>query len=256
MGPTGKAIFLTKGVGRHREKLTSFELALRDARIAEFNLVRVSSIFPPGCKVISIQDGLKTLTPGQIVYTVMYDNSTDEPHRLMATSVGLAIPADKDQYGYLSEHKSFGQTDERAGDYAEDLAATMLATALGVDFDPNVSYDERKDVWKLSDKIVQTRNITQSAIGDRDGLWTTVVTAAVFVNLPTTDKQPGSRRSRNSRRVTVLFATTITIRRKSFRCSFPTESGRVPASGGIRDTTRFGNCFRASRNGSVFHSTT
>ena len=188
MGPTGKGIFLTKGVGRHREKLTSFELALRDARIAEFNLVRVSSIFPPGCKVVSIQDGLNTLTPGQIVYTVMYDNSTDEPHRLMASSVGLAIPADKDQYGYLSEHKSFGQTDEKAGDYAEDLAATMLATALGVDFDPNVSYDERKDVWKLSDKIVQTRNITQSAIGDCDGLWTTVVTAAVFVNLPTTDK--------------------------------------------------------------------
>jgi arginine decarboxylase len=189
MGPTGKAIFLTKGVGRHREKLTSFELALRDARIAEFNLVRVSSIFPPGCKVISIQDGLKTLTPGQIVYAVMYDNSTDEPHRLIAASVGLAIPADKDQYGYLSEHKSFGQTDEKAGDYAEDLAATMLATSLGVDFDPNVSYDERKDVWKLSDKIVQTRNITQSAIGDRDGLWTTVVTAAVFVNLPTPEKQ-------------------------------------------------------------------
>jgi len=74
MGPIGKAIFLTKGVGKHREKLTSFELALRDARIAEFILVRVSSIFPPGCKVISIQDGLKTLTPGQIVYAVMYDN--------------------------------------------------------------------------------------------------------------------------------------------------------------------------------------
>jgi arginine decarboxylase len=184
MGPIGKGIFLTKGVGKHREKLTSFELALRDARIAEFNLVRVSSIFPPGCKVVSIQDGLKTLTPGQIVFAVMYDNSTNEPHRLVAASVGLAIPADKDQYGYLSEHKSFGQTDEKAGDYAEDLAATMLATALGVDFDPNVSYDERKGVWKLSDKIVQTRNITQSAVGDRDGLWTTVVTAAVFVDVP------------------------------------------------------------------------
>jgi len=184
MGPTGKGIFLTKGVGRHREKLTSFELALRDARIAEFNIVRVSSIFPPGCRVLSIQEGLKTLRPGQIVYAVMYDNATDEPHRLVAASVGLAIPADKDQYGYLSEHKSFGQTDQKAGDYAEDLAASMLATALGIELDPNVSYDERKDVWKLSDKIVQTRNITQSAIGDRDGLWTTVVAAAVFVDLP------------------------------------------------------------------------
>ncbi len=184
MGPTGKAIFLTKGVGKHREKLTSFELALRDARIAEFNIVRVSSIFPPGCKVISVQEGLKQLTPGQIVYAVMYDNATNEPHRLVASSVGLAIPANKDQYGYLSEHKSFGETDQRAGDYAEDLAATMLATILGVDFDPDTSYDERKDIWKVSDKIVTTRNITQSAIGDRDGLWTTVVAAAVFVDHP------------------------------------------------------------------------
>jgi len=188
MGPTGKAIFLTKGVGKHREKLTSFELALRDARIAEFNLVRVSSIFPPNCRVVSIQDGLKTLSPGQIVFAVMYDNATNEPHRLVATSVGLAIPADKNSYGYLSEHKSFGQTDQKAGDYAEDLAATMLATSLGVDFDPNVSYDERKDIWKLSDKIVQTRNITQSAIGDRDGLWTTVVAAAVFFDFPSNGK--------------------------------------------------------------------
>ena len=64
----------------------------------------------------------------------------------------------------------------------------MLATSLGVDFDPNVSYDERKDIWKLSDKIVQTRNITQSAIGDRDGLWTTVVAAAVFCDLPSNVK--------------------------------------------------------------------
>jgi arginine decarboxylase len=120
--------------------------------------------------VIPIQDGLNALQPGQIVYAVMYDEATNEPHRLVAASVGLAIPADKDQYGYLSEHKSFGQTDQKAGDYAEDLAATMLATALGIDFDPNVSYDERKDIWKLSDKIVRTRNITQSAIGDRDGV--------------------------------------------------------------------------------------
>jgi len=184
MGPIAKGIFLTKGVGKHREKLSSFELALRSAGIAEYNIVRVSSIFPPNCKVISIQEGLKRLTAGQIVYAVMYDNATNEPHRLVAASVGLAIPANPSQYGYLSEHRSFGETDQKAGDYAEDLAATMLATILGVDFDPNASYDERKDIWRMSDKIVQTRNVTQSAIGDRDGLWTTVVAAAVFVDLP------------------------------------------------------------------------
>jgi len=184
MGPTPKGIFLTKGVGKHREKLTSFELSLRSAGIAEFNLVRVKSIFPPYCKLIPPQEGLKRLTPGQVVFAVMSDNATNEPHRLIAASVGVAIPANTSMYGYLSEHHSFGETDQKAGDYAEDLAATMLATILGVDFDPNVGYDERKDIWRLSDKIVTTRNGTQSAIGDRDGLWTSVVAAAVFVDLP------------------------------------------------------------------------
>src|SRR5271155_3021509 len=190
MGPIPKGTFLTKGVGRHREKLTSFELALRSAGIAEFNLVRVKSIFPPYCKLISQQEGLKYLTPGQIVFAVVSDNATNEPHRLIASSVGVAIPANAGMYGYLSEHHSFGETDQKAGDYAEDLAATMLATILGVDFDPNVGYDERKDIWRLSDKIVTPRNVTQSAIGDRDGLWTTVVAAAVFVDLPDNKQTP------------------------------------------------------------------
>ena len=184
MGPFPKGVFLTKGVGRHREKLNSFELSLRSAGIAEFNLVRVKSIFPPNCKLITPLEGQRYLSPGQIVFAVMSDNATDEPHRLIAASVGVAIPANPAHYGYLSEHHSFGETEQKSGDYAEDLAAMMLATILGVDFDPNASYDERKDIWRVSDKIVTTRNITQSAIGDRDGLWTTVVAAAVFVDTP------------------------------------------------------------------------
>ncbi len=174
-------MFFTRGVGRHREKLTSFEMALRNAGIAEFNLVRVSSIFPPHCKIISRKEGLSLLKPGQIVYCVMSENATDEPHRLVAASVGVAIPKDQSQYGYLSEHHSFGETDSRAGDYAEDLAASMLATILGVKFDPDASYDERKEIWRISGKIVRTRNITQSAIGHKGRLWTTVLACAVLI---------------------------------------------------------------------------
>ena len=176
-----KRMFLTKGVGKHREKLASFEMALRNARIAPFNIVEVSSIFPPGCKMISLESGLKQLMPGQIVHSVMSRNSTNEPNRLIAASVGVAIPADTRAYGYLSEHHSFGEKETRAGEYAEDLAATMLATILGVEFDPDTSWDRKKELWKISGKIVRTRNITQTAIGDKNGMWTTVVAAAVLI---------------------------------------------------------------------------
>ncbi|MEM3405897.1 MAG: arginine decarboxylase, pyruvoyl-dependent [Candidatus Pacearchaeota archaeon] len=173
-------VFFTKGVGRHRERLASFEAALRDAGIEKCNLVYVSSIFPPNCKIISKEEGIKQLKPGAITYCVMARMECNEANRLIAASIGCAIPADKSTYGYLSEHHSFGETDEKAGEYAEDLAAEMLATTLGVEFDPNKSYDELREIWKISDKIVKTTNITQSAIG-KAGIWTTVIAAAVFV---------------------------------------------------------------------------
>lgn len=111
----------------------------------------------------------------------MARNATNEPNRLIAASIGVAQPADDSAYGYLSEHHPFGETDERAGEYAEDLAATMLATTLGVQFDPNTAWDEREKIFKMSGKIVRTFNITQSAEGDKNGLWTTVVAAAVLL---------------------------------------------------------------------------
>ena len=174
-------IFFAKGVGRHKDYLQSFELALRDARVEKSNLVTVSSIYPPGCKRIPTDDGLRSLQPGEITFTVMARNATNEPNRLIAASIGVATPADTSQYGYLSEHHTFGETEEKAGEYAEDLAATMLATTLGVEFDPATAWDEREKIYKMSGKIVKTFNVTQSAEGDRQGRWTSVVAMAVLL---------------------------------------------------------------------------
>lgn len=171
----------TKGHGVNPQKLNSFEMALRDAGISQFNLVRVSSIFPPYCKIVSPQEGLKHLEAGQIVHCVMADSATNEPNRLVAAAVGMARPRDAGQFGYLSEHHSFGETAKKAGDYCEDLAATMLATLLGVEFDPNKNYDERKEIYRMSGRIVESRSIVQSAEGHKDGLWTTVVAACIFI---------------------------------------------------------------------------
>ena len=162
-------IFFTKGIGIHKEKLTSFDI------------VGVSSIYPAGCKIIDIETGLEELTPGQIVHAVYSRSETNEPNRRIASSIGVARPRDENFYGYLSEHHSYGQTEEQAGNYAEDLAAEMLATILGVAFDPEASWDEKRQLWTISDKIVETRNITISATGDENGRWTTVLTAAVLL---------------------------------------------------------------------------
>jgi arginine decarboxylase len=176
-----KRMFFTKGVGFHKEYLQSFEMALRDAGIAEYNLVTVSSIFPPNCKRISREEGKKLLHTGQVVFCVMARNATSEPNRLIAASIGLAQPADSNNYGYLSEHHPFGQTEQKTGEYAEDLAATMLASTLGLEFDSNAAWDEREQVYKASGQIYKTTNITQSAQGHKDGLWTTVIAAAVLI---------------------------------------------------------------------------
>ncbi|MBI2450031.1 MAG: arginine decarboxylase, pyruvoyl-dependent [Candidatus Nealsonbacteria bacterium] len=173
--------FLTSGVGVHKDQLSSFEAALRDAGLAPFNLVSVSSILPPSCKKITWQKGLELLKPGEIVFVVLARNHTDEPNRLIAASIGCAVPANNKRYGYLSEHHPMGETREKAGDYAEDLAASMLATTLGLKFNTEEAWDSRRQAFRLSGKIVRTTNVTQTARGNKDGRWTSVVAAAVFV---------------------------------------------------------------------------
>jgi arginine decarboxylase len=175
-----REMFLTKGVGRHKEKLASFEEALRNARIARFNLIHVSSIFPPHCKMIAPNKGLTKLKSGQVLPVVLARSETNENRRLVAASIGVSIPSNKDQYGYLSEHHSFGETEEQAGEYSEDLAASMLATILGLDYETGATWDQREEQWKISGKIVKTMNCTQSAIGAL-GAWTTVIAAAVLI---------------------------------------------------------------------------
>jgi arginine decarboxylase len=176
-----KAIFFTNGVGVHKDRLSSFELSLRDAGIEKANLVTVSSIFPPRCKELSRKEGEKLIMPGQIVHCVMARQDTNEPNRLIAASIGLARPSDPKNYGYLSEHHSYGETAKKAGEYAEDLAATMLATTLGITFDPDTAWNERDQVFKMEKTILKTRNVAQSAEGHRKGLWSTVVALGVFI---------------------------------------------------------------------------
>jgi arginine decarboxylase len=174
-------MFFTRGVGKHRHKLQSFEVALRDAGIAPLNVVKVSSIFPPGCKIVPRQRGTRQLKPGEISYCVMADSSTNEPNRLVSAGIGLAIPAKGEHYGYIAEYHGYGMNSRKTADLVEDMAASMLASTLGLDFDPDADYDERREIYRMSGQIVTSRACVQTAEGDKNGLWTTVMAASVFL---------------------------------------------------------------------------
>jgi arginine decarboxylase len=173
-------VFLTKGLGRHKYQLKSFEEALRKAGVAQQNLVQVSSILPPHCRVVSKESGLKLLHPGEICYCVLARSDTDEHGRLVASSIGIAVPRDRNQWGYLSEVHGHGMNEQTAADMSEDLAAGMLGTTLGLEVDPNKAWSEKEQVYKSSGLIIRTTNITQAARGKQD-LWTTTVAIAVFL---------------------------------------------------------------------------
>ncbi len=153
---------------------------MREADIEQQNLVTVSSILPAGCELISAQAGIATLNPGEITFCVMARVETSEPGRRIAASIGLARPKDPAIYGYISEHHGFGMTEAESGEYAEDLAATMLASTLGIEFDPDAAWDERRRVYEMSDLIVDSLSLTAAAEGAPNGDWTCAVAVAVF----------------------------------------------------------------------------
>lgn len=174
------SVFLTTGVGVHRHRLAAFEFALRDADIEQQNLVTVSSILPPHCELTTRETGVRALAPGEITFCVLARAETDEPGRLVHASVGLARPADVHMYGYISEHHGFGMTGPESADYAEDLAATMLASTLGIDFDPDAAWNERKKLYEHSHLIIDSQSIVAATQAEPGGKWTCVVAAAVF----------------------------------------------------------------------------
>ncbi len=173
-------VFLVCGRGRHKEKLVSFEKALREAGIAPYNLVRVSSIYPPHCRFVTKAAGLKLLRPGQILFVVLSENATDDPRQVISASIGMAVPDDPSQYGYLAEHNDTGRSAKETSRHTEYLAAEMLATKLGGKLrEPGPG--KPAQAFRITNGLsLKTRSLTQSARGEA-GVWTTALAAAVLV---------------------------------------------------------------------------
>ncbi|OYT26764.1 MAG: arginine decarboxylase, pyruvoyl-dependent [Candidatus Altiarchaeales archaeon ex4484_96] len=155
-------VFLVKGAGKHENRLASFELALRDAGIEGLNLVRVSSILPPSCKIVPKEEGINKLKPGEIVYCVLSRNESINEGEHITSAIGLAYLDDKKKHGYIWEHKTRGDKDPNASKYAAEMARKMLSSKHKIDIEP------------------KTEGIQKMGVGGGNN-WTTVLAAAVFV---------------------------------------------------------------------------
>ncbi len=153
-------VFFTFGKGSAKMELEAFELALREAKIERFNLVTVSSIVPPNCKVISKEEGLSRMKAGQIAFVVLSRIDSKKVDQTISASVGAAIP--KKGYGYLSEYNA-AEAIDLAKKKAERLAEHMLSTTKAE---------------KVNDVSVTS---ISSSIKVKKGMWACAVAAAVLL---------------------------------------------------------------------------
>jgi arginine decarboxylase len=177
-------VFLTKGVGVHKRQLSSRELAMTNAGVEKVNLIKASSIIPPGCRFITPAEGKELLRIGQMAFAIIAEASTNEPHRLIAAGIGIAKPDDENEYGFfteIEEEQGYGKTEEKAGEEVMKLAIENLASSWRAPFNPKEDFDPNKSLYRIKNKNVRVSHMTQSTFGDKDGLYTTVFVAAVFL---------------------------------------------------------------------------
>ncbi|MGQ4832293.1 MAG: pyruvoyl-dependent arginine decarboxylase [Candidatus Asgardarchaeia archaeon] len=169
-----KKVFLTAGIGKHPTKLGSFERALRDAKIHAYNLVPVSSIIPPDAKIISKEEGIKYLVPGQILFVVLSRISSNAVGRRVVAAIGVAKDRDSSLHGYISEYSAYDIDPEQARKSAEYLATEMLATIKGEN-----SWDIKSEMPKFDNFDI--RSIVTSAVVESEKEWVTAIAAAVLI---------------------------------------------------------------------------
>jgi arginine decarboxylase len=164
-----RKVFLTKGTGHGSTEILSFEKALREARISCYNLVKVSSILPQGCEKVSIEEGIKELIPGQIVYLVLsritVDNTTfSAPERIFA-SIGIAQPLNSTNYGYVAElNGKFTSLDEVISS-TRNLATELL-----------LSSRKQSETDEITTTVISANTQT-----NKEEKYTTCIAAAVFI---------------------------------------------------------------------------
>lgn len=114
-----KAVTLVAGAGEGRTELNAFDRALMDAGIANLNFIRVTSILPPGARLIP----LPRLLPGMLTPAVYASIISHTPGERIAAALGVGVS--RDSYGVIMEHSHTGTAEN-----AEAIVRRMVEDAF------------------------------------------------------------------------------------------------------------------------------
>ena len=114
-----RRVFFTAGTGQHRLERVALQHAMREAGVSQCNLVKVSSILPPETEIISRERGVRLLRPGNIVFAIIAQAQTNEPHQRITPAIAWANPDKPGVPGFIAEVEedlAKGKTEETAAD--------------------------------------------------------------------------------------------------------------------------------------------
>lgn len=116
-----RSYFLVSGAADAQTPLNAFDAALRDAGIEDLNLVKVSSIVPPGCQRVDP----RPIAAGTMVAAAYASITSALPGEVIAAGVAVGLPEEADRAGIIMEYSARGHREE-----IEEIVSSMARYAL------------------------------------------------------------------------------------------------------------------------------
>lgn len=178
-------VFMTAGVGVHELERVAVQHAMRDAGVADSNMIKVSSVMAPGLRIISREEGIRLLRPGNMVCAVIAQGQTDQPHQRVTPALAWAQPEKKGVPGYIAEVEedlAKGMSEATATKQVGEEVLELMAMRLRVKIDAERLWENRgrERMVRIGGTRVRVGALCASTVGpeERDGK---KLTAAAFV---------------------------------------------------------------------------
>lgn len=127
MAYLAKEYCISTGLGVSYKRLPSFDKALLDAGVGNYNLVRLSSILPAKCKEVPV-NVLKYLVKEGSLLPVAYSTiSSSQYGQMLVSTIGVGIPKDDENVGVIMEFSALDMTEEKALEILREMISEAFS---------------------------------------------------------------------------------------------------------------------------------